>query len=142
MGTALAAIIATVITPGAYSVFDVVVGLALASVLLGYYQAPPLMGWQGLRKALALGGVIALIGNIATAYFVQQYQFDHDAYLQACPDVVRRDYDRLTCVADQITVDSMPKVSLLFFLIGTVLGLWLQYRARKCPYRRATSLEN
>jgi hypothetical protein len=122
MGTALAAIFATVITPGEYTVFDVVAGLSLSFVLAGYYQPPPVRGWEARRKALALGGVAGLLTNLTFAWPVQELLLRLGVFEQQCGDDAE-------CVANQITVGIMPIVSAAFFLIGARVGRTLIRRA-------------
>jgi hypothetical protein len=80
MGTALAAIFATVIEPGPYTPFNIVAAGALSLVLIGYYRTPAVQGKEALRKAAALGGIVALLANIGLAYFVQEFLLRIDYY--------------------------------------------------------------
>jgi hypothetical protein len=121
MGAALAAIFATVISPGSYSIFDIVVGLALSIVLIGYYRPPPVYGWEATRKALALGAVAALLANVTFSWPVQEILLA-TRYFDDCGNDAQ-------CVADEITVGLMPIVSTIFFLIGTLVGLALIRRS-------------
>jgi hypothetical protein len=121
MGAALAAIFATVISPGIYSVFDIVVGLALSIVLIGYYKPPPVYGWEATRKALALGAVAALLANITFSWPIQEILV-RIHFFDDCGNDVQ-------CVADKITIGAMPIVSVAFFLIGTLAGLALIRRS-------------
>lgn len=117
MGTALAAIFATVTGPGAYATDDVVAALALSLVLVGYYRPPIATGWEAWRKSMALGGAIALLANLLLSYPVQEWYF-HSGRPASCATAK----EPLLCVAEEITVVTMPLVSIGFFIIGTLVG--------------------
>lgn len=128
MGTALAAIFATVISPGQYTTFDIVAALALSCVLVGYYRPPVASGWEAQRKAIALGGAVALLGNLLSSYPVQQrYVRVHQP--QSCDTHTINGMD-VECVANYITVHTMPILTAVFFALGWLLGLWLIGRRR------------
>jgi hypothetical protein len=74
-------------------------------------------GWEAWRKSIALGGAIALLANLLFSYPVQEWYFH-----MARPAWCAMAEDSRLCVADEITVSTMPLVTTGFFVLAVLAG--------------------
>ena len=116
MGAAVAAVFALVLSPGEYTLLEVVVGITLGAVLLGYYRAPRhhFLWRDALAKASALGAVGALCLSLIVAPVLQNYWLEgrgSGAYCLKAQNEVRdepQDYrkyvpaDYYDCLGDEV----------------------------------------
>jgi hypothetical protein len=122
MGAAVAAIFALVLSPGEYGWHEVVVGISLGAVLLGYYRIPKgHFTWRNaLTKASAVGAVGALCLSLIFSLPLQSWLEHHGSGAYCIevqnqdPNIVRDDpkyipEDYYDCLGDEVN-ERLPLV--------------------------------
>jgi hypothetical protein len=142
MGAAVAAIFALVLSPGEYGWHEVVVGISLGAVLLGYYRIPKghFTWWNALTKSSAVGAVGALCLSLIFALPLQNWLEHHGSGAYCIevqnqdPDMVRNEpkyipEDYYDCLGDEVN-ERLPWVWAAGVLVVGIPAYMLWRRER------------